>query len=77
MATTKHKVVLNGGETCVCYCAKCDEKLIPGKEVGLELDLRINEYHDFGGIPPDHNGCAKIARAAATIKLEALSAKQP
>ena len=58
MATTKHKVVLNGGETCVCYCAKCDEKLIPGKEVGLELDLRINEYHDFGGIPPDHNGGA-------------------
>lgn len=60
-------------------CERCGAPLGPAP-VLLELDQRINEYHDLGGVPgcesqglfefgPD---CAAICRARAIPKLEAL-----
>lgn len=33
------------------FCECCGKKLNPAKMVALELDQRIGEYHDFGGVP--------------------------
>lgn len=58
-------------------CTACQQMLHPAKVVSLEFDQRINEYHDFGGIPPESNqggfpfgaDCAKKAREKARVKL--------
>jgi hypothetical protein len=58
-------------------CTRCGRELNPAKLFSLELDQRVNEYHDFGGIPEDENQggfdfgpeCVKKARDAARRKL--------
>jgi hypothetical protein len=65
------------------YCTCCGAKLNPAKSVWLELDLRIHEYHDFGGVPEDRSqgafefgpGCARKARNKADSALRALDFK--
>lgn len=59
-------------------CLRCG-KQTRGQAVSLELDRRVNEYHDFGGIPDDHNqggfdfgpDCAKVLRERAKAALAA------
>ena len=42
----------NGIDQCDC----CGRDIKPGKIVWLELDQRINCYHDFcGGVPEEHS----------------------
>jgi hypothetical protein len=65
------------------YCTCCGRQLDPSKSVWLELDQRIMEYHDFGGIPDDRNqggfefgpGCARTARAKAREALDHIDAQ--
>jgi hypothetical protein len=60
----------------VCTC--CGRTLNPKTLVSLELDQRVDEYHDFGGIPDSKNqggfdfgpDCAKKARAKARKALD-------
>jgi hypothetical protein len=61
-------------------CTMCDKLLMhTGNEVWLELDQRVNEYHDFYGIPenlsqgwfPFGRDCAPKARAKARAALAA------
>jgi hypothetical protein len=59
----------------ICTC--CGRTLNPATLVSLELDQRVGEYHDFGGIPESQNqggfdfgpACAKKARAKAIKAL--------
>ena len=59
-------------------CIRCDQILDPAKVVDLELDQRINAYHDFGGVPESHSqgwftfgaACANKERNAAKAKLD-------
>lgn len=59
-------------------CTCCGKKLNTDTLVFLELDQRINEYHDFGNIPEDYNqggfpfgrSCAKKARLSAKHAIE-------
>jgi len=57
-------------------CQRCGKPL--GKNpVSLELDQRINEYHDFGGVPSELSqgcfdfgaDCAKILRKRARAAI--------
>lgn len=60
-------------------CTRCG-KTIKGEAVWLELDQRVNEYHDFGGIPDDKNqggfafgeDCARVLRKRAFAILSLL-----
>lgn len=62
-------------------CTCCGKKLNPTTMVSLELDQRIDEYHNFGGIPDNQNqgsfefgpACAAKARARAKAALEVIS----
>lgn len=64
-------------DTGCCQC--CGRRLNPATQVDLELDQRVGEYHDFGGVPEsDSQGwfefgaaCAKKARAKAKVALAA------
>jgi hypothetical protein len=64
----------------VCEC--CGRTLNPAKIVQLELDQRIGEYHDFGGVPESQSqgwfefgsACAVKARAKARQALQAIVA---
>lgn len=64
----------NGKPGC---CIRCGKKLRKNDYVSLELDQRVDEYHDFGGIPDSHNqggfefgkDCAKALRIRASRKL--------
>lgn len=67
----------NGKEGC---CIRCGKKLNMSECVGLELDQRIDEYHDFGGVPEELSqgcfdfgpDCAEILRKRARAALEAM-----
>jgi len=58
-------------------CTCCGRPLNAERAVNLELDNRIDEYHDFGGVPPSQSqgwfefgpACAKKARARAALAL--------
>lgn len=58
------------------FCEACQRELV-GKPVMLELDQRINRYHDFGGVPEEESqgwfefgaDCARRLRKAAAEKL--------
>jgi hypothetical protein len=60
------------------FCTHC-EKRLRGNFVWLELDQRIDGYHDFQGVPEDRSQgwfpigttCAKKLRAESARKLEA------
>jgi hypothetical protein len=60
-------------------CTHCGKALNEKTMVSLELDQRINEYHDFGNVPEDQSqgwfdfgkDCAAKLRAIAQRKLEA------
>ena len=57
-------------------CLRCGKPLGPNP-VMLNLDQRVNEYHDFGGIPDERNqggfqfghDCADIMRERARAAL--------
>lgn len=59
-------------------CTLCGRKLDPSRKVALELDQRVNEYHDFGNVPESLSQgwfdfgpeCVNKARKAARIALE-------
>ena len=65
----------NGKDGC---CIRCGKKLKMNEAVFLELDQRVDEYHDFGGIPDaDNQGgfefgpdCAEILRKRARDALD-------
>ena len=65
-------------KTCQC----CGRVLNPAKIVGLELDQRINAYHDFGGVPESQSqgwfefgaSCAVKERAKARQALQGIVA---
>lgn len=62
-----------------CYqegnCIRCGRPLVD--KVALELDQRISEYHDFGGVPQEQSqgwfdfgrACANALRKRARIAL--------
>jgi len=58
-------------DTNECTC--CGKKLNPATMVSLELDQRINRFHDFGDVPEESSqgwfdfgaACAKKEKAAA------------
>jgi hypothetical protein len=62
------------------FCECCGRELDPAKVVALELDQRVSQYHDFGGVPEALSqgwfdfgpACAKKARAKARAALRAL-----
>lgn len=61
-------------------CTCCERPLHPDRIVSLELDQRVNRYHDFEGVPESHSqgwfpfgpGCAKRAREEARAALAQL-----
>lgn len=61
------------------HCQCCERELKPGTEVMLELDQRVSEYHDFGGVPADRSqglfpfgkSCAAAKRREAKVALRA------
>jgi hypothetical protein len=61
-------------------CTCCSRVLNPATKVALELDQRVGEYHDFGGVPENESqgwfefgqACAKKARIYARDKLARL-----
>ena len=61
------------------YCTCCNRKLDKAKEVWLELDQRIGEYHTFG-VPPDVSqgwfvfgaACARRKERAAREQLRGI-----
>jgi hypothetical protein len=63
------------------YCECCGRELDPAKKVELELDQRIGEHHDFGGVPEDLSqgwfdfgpDCAKKARAKARKAIDRIA----
>ena len=59
-------------------CMRCGQFILEsGGKVPLELDQRINEYHDFGGVPEDRSqgwfdfgpNCAAILRKRARTAI--------
>jgi hypothetical protein len=62
----------------VGHCMKCAKKLDPEKTVWLELDQRIDAFHDFGGVPNEYSqgafefgpDCAKLMRKEARQLLD-------
>lgn len=62
------------------WCTCCERPLVR-KFAWLELDQRVNAYHDFGGVPSDNSQgwfpfgmtCAKklLKEAAAKLRKEA------
>lgn len=58
------------------YCTCCERPLVR-KFAWLELDQRVDAYHDFGGVPPDNSQgwfpfgltCAKRLLGEATRVL--------
>ncbi len=58
-------------------CIRCGKGLDPARQVMLELDQRIDEYHDFGGVPENSSqgwfefgpDCAAVLRARARLAL--------
>lgn len=37
------------------FCTRCGRELHPNKVRWLELDQRINRYHDFNDVPADQS----------------------
>lgn len=77
--TRKPRVIADacGLEKAQRYCTCCEREL-SGKFAYLELDQRVNAYHDFGGVPhtesqgwfPFGMTCAKrfLGEAARILK---------
>lgn len=73
----------NYGKMDAIHCSRCGNKVDPRKVVHLELDQRINAYHDFGGVPEEDSqggfefgqDCAVIARQEAIEQAEAYGIK--
>lgn len=59
-------------------CIRCGKRLTDDERVWLELDQRIDEYHDFGGVPDNETqgwfefgaDCAKVLRQRARAALD-------
>lgn len=70
----------NYGKPGAGHCECCGKRLDPTKVIHLELDQRINEYHDFGGVGepekysqgmfPFGPDCAKHCREEAKQAFE-------
>jgi hypothetical protein len=60
------------------YCTCCGKPLA-GKVAWLELDQRINKWHDLGGVPADKSQgwFAFGVTCAKRLKTEALSGSNP
>lgn len=65
----------DGETTCEC----CGRRVNPATQVWLELDHRIDGYHDYGGVPWDRSqgwflfgaACARKRLAAAKAAAKA------
>jgi hypothetical protein len=64
-------------------CTRCGRSITEkhgGKRVQLELDQWLNEYHDFGGVNPEHSqgwfdfgpSCAEKLRQRARAAIAAV-----
>jgi hypothetical protein len=57
----------------IIRCQRCGKPIDRDEAVYLELDRRVNAYHDFGGVPQEHSQggfgfggrCAAIQRRIA------------
>lgn len=59
-------------------CMRCGKQLDHATSVWLELDQRTNEYHDYGGVPPEFSqGGFEFGRDCAdALRKRALEAKK-
>lgn len=66
-------------------CTRCGKRLDPATAVSLELDQRIDEYHDFGGVPAHSSqggfdfgpDCAQALRYRARMAFAEVPAINP